>query len=95
MSYTPYYPTGWLNGETGNTPITPEALNHMDEGIENAETVAGEAKTTAANAKTVADRALPKTGGTLTGNLILTEGIHYGEVLPAAGKKGRIFFLKA
>lgn len=33
MSYTPYYPNGWLSGETGKTPITPEALNHMEQGI--------------------------------------------------------------
>lgn len=36
MSYTPYYPNGWLSGEAGNTPITPEALNHMEQGIANA-----------------------------------------------------------
>ena len=36
MSYTPYYPAGWLSGEAGATPITPEALNHMDEGIASA-----------------------------------------------------------
>ena len=34
MSYKPYYPNGWLSGETGNTPITPEALNNMEHGIE-------------------------------------------------------------
>lgn len=33
MSYSPYYPNGWLSGESGNTPITPEALNHMEQGI--------------------------------------------------------------
>lgn len=27
-----------------------------------------------------------------TGELILTEGVHYGAELPAAGTKGRIFF---
>lgn len=32
-SYTPYYSGGWQSGEEGNTPITPDALNHMDEGI--------------------------------------------------------------
>lgn len=36
MSYSPYYSTGWLGGETGATPITPEALNHMEDGIKNA-----------------------------------------------------------
>ena len=36
MAYEKYYPGGWKSGETGGTPITPEALNHMEEGIENA-----------------------------------------------------------
>lgn len=36
MSYTPYYEGGWKSGEAGGTPITPEALNHMDEGIQDA-----------------------------------------------------------
>lgn len=35
MSYEKYYPNGWQSGETGGTPITPEALNHMEEGIQN------------------------------------------------------------
>lgn len=33
MSYSPYYTGGWQTGETGGTPITPAALNHMDSGI--------------------------------------------------------------
>ena len=37
---------------------------------------------------------LPLTGGTLTGMLILTEGVHYGDELPDAGNIGRIFFKK-
>lgn len=36
MSYKPYYENGWKSGEEGGTPITPEALNHMEEGIEQA-----------------------------------------------------------
>lgn len=36
MSYEPYYSGGWQSGESGGTPITPEALNHMEEGIEKA-----------------------------------------------------------
>lgn len=35
MAYTPYYPGGWQSGEEGDTPITPAALNHMEDGIEN------------------------------------------------------------
>lgn len=33
MAYNPYYTGGWQSGEEGNTPITPDALNHMDTGI--------------------------------------------------------------
>ena len=33
MSYEKFYPNGWQSGETGGTPITPEALNHIEEGI--------------------------------------------------------------
>ena len=33
MAYTPYYSGGWQSGEEGGTPITPAALNHIDNGI--------------------------------------------------------------
>lgn len=33
MAYSKYYPNGWQSGEAGNTPITPDALNHMENGI--------------------------------------------------------------
>lgn len=36
MSYEKYYPGGWQSGESGGTPITPEALNHMENGIKQA-----------------------------------------------------------
>ena len=36
MAYTPYYSGGWQSGEEGGTPITPDALNHMDDGIDEA-----------------------------------------------------------
>ena len=35
MSYQSYYPNGWQSGESGKTPITPEALQHMENGIKN------------------------------------------------------------
>ena len=38
MAYTPYYTGGWQSGEEGGTPITPDALNHMETGIEDAHT---------------------------------------------------------
>ena len=33
MAYTPYYSGGWQSGEEGGTPITPAALNNMEDGI--------------------------------------------------------------
>lgn len=33
MSYKPYYTGGWQSGESGGTPLTPEALQHFDNGI--------------------------------------------------------------
>lgn len=33
MAYTPYYSGGWQSGEEGDTPVTPAALNHMEDGI--------------------------------------------------------------
>lgn len=33
MSYEKFYPNGWQSGETGGTPITPEALNHIENGV--------------------------------------------------------------
>lgn len=33
MAYTPYYSGGWQSGEQGGTPITPAALNNMENGI--------------------------------------------------------------
>lgn len=36
MAYEKYYPGGWQSGPAGGTPITPEALEHIEAGIENA-----------------------------------------------------------
>lgn len=46
--------------------------------------------------ETVAENALPLAGGTLTGNLILTSGVHFGtrDQLPSTGTPGQIFFVK-
>lgn len=33
MSYSKYYSGGFLDGESGGTPITAAALNHMEGGI--------------------------------------------------------------
>jgi hypothetical protein len=40
MSYQKYYPNGWQNGNAGNTPITAEALNHMEDGLQEFSSVA-------------------------------------------------------
>ena len=73
MSYKPYYTNGWKSGEAGGTPSTPEALNHMEAGIEAAGThtdsTSNPHKVTAAQVG-----ALSTSGGTLTGNLTLTAG---------------------
>lgn len=37
---------------------------------------------------------LMRSGGTMTGPLMLTEGVHYGDALPEPGMPGRIFFLR-
>lgn len=36
MSYSKFYPNGWQSGEAGGTPITPDALNHIEDGIASA-----------------------------------------------------------
>lgn len=33
MAYSKFYPNGWQSGAAGGTPITPEALQHMEDGI--------------------------------------------------------------
>jgi hypothetical protein len=65
----------------------------------NAQSTANTANSTANEAKRTADAALPKAGGTMTGQLkvkglVLTSGTDYGTTLPAAGTPGRIFFKK-
>lgn len=66
MGYEKYYQGGWKSGEAGGTPITPEALNHMEAGIEasgtHADNTSNPHKVTA-----VQTGALPTSGGTLTG----------------------------
>jgi len=45
MAYTPYYNNGWQSGEEGNTPITPDALNHIEEGLVGAVSKSGDTMT--------------------------------------------------
>ena len=57
MGYEKYYSGGWKSGEAGGTPITPEALNHMEDGIEvaadHADSTSNPHKVTAAQAGAV------------------------------------------
>ena len=39
MSYSKYYSGGFQNGSSGGTPITAEALNHMEQGIIDSESI--------------------------------------------------------
>lgn len=39
MSYEKYYADGWKAGEAGGTPITPQALNHIENGIKSGDNV--------------------------------------------------------
>ena len=57
MSYSPYYPSGWQTGEAGATPITPAALNYVENGIKNAQNEAENAKLAATNAASDANTA--------------------------------------
>lgn len=39
MSYSKYYSGGWQDSSSGGTPITAEALNHMEQGIIDSESI--------------------------------------------------------
>lgn len=38
MAYTKNYPNGWQSGQAGGTPITPAALDNIEDGISNNDT---------------------------------------------------------
>lgn len=74
-----------------------EAQEYAKAEADKAKTAADNAQTTADEAKNIANAALPRTGGVMTGNvtlngITLTEGVDYGTELPTPGKKGRLFF---
>ena len=50
MSYSRFYSGGWQDGESGATPITAEALNHMEQGIISANSIPFERVTDCNNA---------------------------------------------
>lgn len=53
MAYSKYYSDGWKNNAEGNTPITAEALNHMENGIVSANNIV---TTTAAGLMSAQDK---------------------------------------
>ncbi|MBP5725912.1 MAG: hypothetical protein J6Y48_02440 [Clostridia bacterium] len=63
MSYSKYYQNGWKSGEIGGTPITPAALNHMEDGIVSANDRLDEMKYTFYN--TVTDLGLTQGSATI------------------------------
>lgn len=72
----------WSNGASGGTPLSAARLNHIEEGIDTAADVADTAASdataaavAAVAAQTTADAALPKAGGTMTGELVADQGI--------------------
>lgn len=56
MAYTKFH-ASWANGSDGHTPITADALDHIEDGIVNAADVADTAFTNAATAQSTADDA--------------------------------------
>lgn len=99
--YTPpAAPVQSVNGKTGAVSLTAADVGALPAGY-----TPPEAPVKAVNGRTglvqlaAADvGALPQSGGTvggpltLAGSLLLTEGVHYGQTLPAPGVPGRIFF---
>lgn len=80
MAYTPYYENGWQSGQAGGTPITPAALNHMENGIEAANSIGipvdiahGGTGSTTAVAALAALGAFPAVGGIISGNINYVE----------------------
>lgn len=77
-----------------NLTALVSALDEVSRKADNAQDTADNASAAASAAQETAGAALPKSGGTMTGPLVLTEGVHYGDTLPSAGTPGRIFFKK-
>ena len=77
MAYTPYYPGGWQSGSEGGTPITPPALNNMENGIVKANFVASGVKQFGTLAAGASDTSSISLGTTLstTNYIVLLEPI--------------------
>ena len=57
MSYSRYYENGWADGESGGTPITAAAMNHIEDGLVNNGTLTQLTITRTANSYVDADSA--------------------------------------
>lgn len=73
---------------------TPAAVKAAYDRASSGITAAQNAQSTANTAQTKANAALPKAGGTMTGALVLTSGVHYGSTLPSSAVTGQVFFKK-
>lgn len=91
-SYTaPEAPVQSVNGKTGAVDLAASDVGALPESYSPPVTsVCGWTGNVDLRAQDVG--ALPTDGGTLTGPLVLTEGVHYGTELPEAGTPGRLFF---
>ena len=87
----PVVPVQSVNGKTGAVDLAASDVGALPESYSPPVTsVCGWTGNVDLRAQDVG--ALPTDGGTLTGPLVLTEGVHYGTELPEAGTPGRLFF---
>ena len=86
--YTPYYSGGWQTGEEGGTPITPAALNNMEDGIEGSLQKSGGTM----NGNLTTPHINVQSGGRYTNIYMLdSDGVPRG-LIWSDGESGRIFF---
>ena len=76
-----------------------EAIKSAQDAATAAKTAADAAITAAQKAQSVADNALPKSGGEMTGpvklrGIHLTPGVDYGKEFPEGAEEGRLFWLE-
>jgi hypothetical protein len=87
--YTPYYSGGWQSGESGGTPITPAALNNMENGIGGAVAKTGDTMTGVLTCKTPLDLTNPATGSREAFGMTDTHGTKIGFVRADLSSAGR------
>lgn len=89
MAYTPYYSGGWQSGEQGGTPITPAALNNMEDGIGGAVSKTGDTMTGVLTCKTPLDLTNPSTSSREAFGMTDTHGTKIGYVRADLNSAGR------